>query len=67
MITKEEFVEWKRDKVTKQVFAQIADKIEDLKERLANEVAHELEGSQATAGAILAFKDVLDIDYEESE
>jgi hypothetical protein len=67
VITKEEFVEWKRDRVTKYVFGLIENKIAELKDRLVNEVAYDSVGKEATAGAIKAYEQFLDIDYEESE
>lgn len=66
MVTKEEFIEWKRDKVTKYVFNLIEEKIKELKDRLVKEVAYDTNGAKSTAGAILTYEQLLDIDYEES-
>jgi hypothetical protein len=66
VINKEEFAEWKRSKITQAVFNVIKEKIEELKERLVSEVAHAT-GGQTTSGAILAFKEILDIDFEETQ
>ena len=66
MVTKEEFIEWKRDKVTKYVFNLIEEKIKELKDRLVYEVSYNVVGKETTAGAIQTYEQFLGIDYEES-
>lgn len=65
-MTKEDFVDWKNSPVTKQVFKMIEAKIEELKDRLVREVTYKEDNPEGTAGAIHALRDILEIDYEES-
>jgi hypothetical protein len=66
-MTKSDFIDWKRHPVTQQVFSQIAERVEQIKEELMGQAAHvpQLELAEK-AGAAKAFKHILDIDYEES-
>lgn len=66
-MTKQDFVDWKRHPVTQQVLSQLAARIEELKDEL---VGHAKEGETTVlshkAGAILAYQDIVLIEYEES-
>lgn len=66
-MTKADFIDWKRHPVTQQVFSQLDQRVNDLKEEI---VGSALDGDPRTqayrAGAIGAYNDMLKIDYEES-
>lgn len=66
-MTKSDFFDWKRHPVTQQVFSQLQERISQLKDEIAAQVAHtpQLELAEK-AGAAQAFQYILDIDYEES-
>lgn len=66
-MTKSDFLDWRRHPVTQQVFSQLQERISQLKDEIASQVAHvpQLEVAEK-AGAVQAFQHILDIDYEES-
>lgn len=66
-MTKADFTDWKRHPVTQQVFAQLQDRVDSLKEEIVAQVAHTDPRVMAEkAGAVQAFQHFLEIDYEES-
>lgn len=65
-MTKSDFIDWKASPVTKQVFAQVQERISDLKSRLVGETLDPTDANPAaTAGAIRALEFVLDVQFEE--
>lgn len=66
-MTKQDFYDWKRHPVTQQVFSQLQDRVQQIKDELTAQAAHvpQLELAEK-AGAAKAFQHILDIDYEES-
>jgi hypothetical protein len=66
-VTKSEFADWKRHPVTQQVFSQLAARIDQLKDEI---IGYAVEGDTTAlaykAGAVLAYSDLLSIEYEES-
>jgi hypothetical protein len=66
-VSKSEFADWKRHPVTQQVFSQLAARVDQLKDEI---VGYAVEGDTTAlankAGAVLAYSDVLNIEYEES-
>jgi hypothetical protein len=66
-VTKSDFIDWKRHPVTQQVFSQLQDRVNQLKEELMAQAATIPQTELAEkAGAAKAFQHILDIDYEES-
>lgn len=66
-MTKEDFVDWKSNPVTKAFFAAIREKIEGLKtEMVGSALSGETVDSAVKAGAIIALEDVFEYRVEES-
>ena len=65
-MTKSDFIDWKRHPVTEQVFSQLRQRIEYLKDEL---VGYATSGDPRElaqkAGAIMAMDDVLNIQFED--
>lgn len=59
-MTKSEFIDWKRHPVTQQVFSQLEQRVGDLVEALIEDPRPDL------AAAIKAYRDLLNIDFEET-
>lgn len=66
-MTKEEFVDWKTSPLTKQIFHSIQDRIYDLEHELGETAGLDLRSDAMRVGAIRAFRDILEIDYEETQ
>lgn len=64
-MTKADFVEWRFDAVTQQVFSQIKERIEQLKDELAYSAGNDPTSDARKSGAILAFKEILEVDFIE--
>lgn len=66
-MTASDFYDWKRHPVTQQVFSQLDARISGLKDEIVGEaLAGDPRTLASKAGGILAYQDVLDIDFEES-
>ena len=65
LVTKEEFVDWKTHPVTKEVFGTMRDRINELLEYLI-EAAGSPKASEYS-GAIKAYREILEINYEETQ
>lgn len=67
-MTKEDFVDWKTNPVTKAFFSAIRENIEGLRDELVPAALNgETELAAAKAGAILALNDVLEYRVEDEE
>lgn len=63
-LTAAEFADWKRHPVTQQVFSQIRQRIEYANEVLIGSAGIDQRSDAWHAGAISAFRDLLNIEYE---
>lgn len=64
-MTKDDFVGWKTSLITQAVFMAINNRIEELKEELAQQAGVASYRDGKNVGAIQALRDILDIDFEE--
>lgn len=65
-MTKSDFIDWKRHPVTQQVFSQIQDRIEQIKEQLVMQAGYVDQKLLAErAGMAQAFQFLLNIEYDE--
>lgn len=64
-MTKTEFIDWKRHPVTQQVFSQLQDRINALTETLVINAGQDPYNDAKHSGAIQAYGDLINIDYEE--
>lgn len=60
-ITKEEFLDWRSQNVTKVVFREIENMIGNLKEELSYQAGADPLSDKMKVGAITALRDILDI------
>lgn len=67
MISKAEFYDWKKHPVSQIVLAQVEDRIQELYEMLGESAGQNSIQDSQYVGAIKAYKDILNIDYEEGE
>ena len=66
-MTKSDFIDWKNNPITKQVFNLLQERVAGLKDELVGSVINDsIELSTAKAGAIMAYRDILDIEYEDT-
>lgn len=66
-MTKADFSDWKANPITKQVFSQIRKRIVDLQEELGGTAGQSVLEDGKRVGAIQAYLDFLDIEYEASD
>ena len=64
-VTREEFLQWKDSPVTKAVMATVEYRIEEAKEILAASAGVEPDADRMCVGMIRAFREVLDISFED--
>lgn len=65
-VSKNEFLEWKSNSITQEVFRILESRIQVLQEALGNGVAYGNESAYADhVGRIQAYRDVLEIEYED--
>jgi len=62
-MNKKDFVDWKSNPITKQVFKEIRSNIEGLKEELASTAGIDARADGVKVGAIAALQDVLETEY----
>ena len=66
-MNKSDFIDWKRHPVTQVVFSQLNQRIDDLRSMLGDSAgANPVQDSQFV-GAIQAYKDIVNIEYEGNE
>lgn len=66
-MNKTEYVDWKSNPVTEEVFEELSQRVEGLKAELAGSAGLDPLFDRFRAGAIQAFTDVLNTSYEEAE
>lgn len=66
-MNKADFIDWKRHPVTQVVFSQLNQRIEDLRSMLGDSAGVNPVQDSQFVGAIQAYKDIVNIDYEGDE
>lgn len=66
-MNKSDFIDWKRHPVTQVVFSQLNQRIEDLRGMLGDSAGVNPVQDSQFVGAIQAYKDIVNIDYEGDE
>ena len=66
-ISKAEFVDWKKDPVTKAFFVAVENRIEDAKDVMSVSAGLDQVQDCVTRGMITAFREVLNIEFSEVE
>jgi len=65
-VTKSDFIDWKHNVVTQQVFGQLEDRVRILVEEIIAQTAFMSQAEMAEkCGAVKAFRDVLSIEFDE--
>ena len=64
-VSKEEFMDWKSNHVTKAVFAVIDERISDAKDILGGTAGDDPVADRYLVGMIRAFNEIKQIDYED--
>lgn len=66
-MNKADFTDWKRHPVTQVVFSQLNQRIFDLQEILSDQAGVNPVQDREYVGAIKAYKDMVNIEYDEQE
>lgn len=66
-MNKADFIDWKRHPVTQVVFSQLNQRIEDLRAMLGDSAGVNPVQDSQFVGAIQAYKDIVNIEYEGDE
>jgi len=66
-LNKSDFYDWKRHPVTQVVFSQIKERINTLKDMLGESAGENPIQDSKFVGALQAYKDLLNIEYESEE
>jgi hypothetical protein len=66
-VNKSDFIDWKRHPVTQVVFNQLASRVKELQEILGDSAGRNPIQDVEFVGAIKAYKDILNIEYEGNE
>lgn len=66
-MNKADFIDWKRHPVTQVVFSQLNQRIEDLRSMLGDSAGVNPVQDSQFVGAIQAYKDIVNIEYEGNE
>ena len=66
-MNKADFTDWKRHPVTQVVFSQLNQRIFDLQEILSDQAGANPVQDREYVGAIKAYKDMVNIEYDEQE
>lgn len=66
-MNKKDFYDWKRHPVTQIIFSQLNQRIEDLQEILGESAGKNQIQDIEFVGAIKAYKDLINIEFEEEE
>ena len=64
-MTQADFYDWKRHPVTVQVFQQLAGRVRDIKDILAETAGKDPAQDREYVGAVKAYMDILEISYDE--
>ena len=66
-MNKADFIDWKRHPVTQVVFSQLKDRVQSLYEMLGDSAGLNSAQDARLVGAIQAYKDMLNIEFEGEE
>lgn len=66
-MTKDDFLLWKTDPVTEEVFKTVFNRREELKERLVLTAGIDAQNDRFYAGMASAYAELLDIDFEDTK
>ena len=66
-MNKADFVDWKHHPVTQVVFSQLQGRVQDLQEMLGSSAGQDPVQDSQFVGAIKAYKDMLNIEYDGEE
>jgi hypothetical protein len=66
-VNRKDFIDWKRHPVTQVVFSQLASRVQELQEILGETAGRNPTQDIEYVGAIKAYKDILQIEYEGKE
>lgn len=66
-MNKSDFTDWRRHPVTQVVFSQLTQRIADIQEILSEQAGINPIQDREYVGAIKAYKDMVNIEYEEGE
>lgn len=66
-MNKADFIDWKRHPVTQIVFSQLTQRIQDVQEILSEHAGENPVQDREYVGAIKAYKDMINIEYEDQE
>ncbi len=66
-MNRKDFIDWKQHPVTQQVFRQLQENANGLKEMLSVSAGINPREDSKMVGAIMAFQDILNIEYEGEE
>lgn len=66
-MNKSDFIDWKRHPVTQVVFSQLTSRIQELQDILGNTAGENAAQDRMYVGAIQAYKDVVNIEFEGNE
>jgi len=66
-VNKSDFTDWKRHPVTQIVFSQLHQRILDIQEILSEQAGANPVQDREYVGAIKAYKDMVNIEYDEQE
>lgn len=66
-MNKADFIDWKRHPVTQVVFSQLNQRIDDLRAMLGDSAGTNPIQDSQFVGAIQAYKDIVNIEYEGNE
>lgn len=64
-MNRKDFIDWKAGPITKAVFAQIRNNIRGLQEELGESAGIDPRADAIKVGAIRAYNDVLELDFDE--
>ena len=64
-MTKEDFIDWKSNPVTKEIYRTLEQRVHEIQELLGDTAGLNSLQDREYVGAIKAYRDVLDIQYEE--
>lgn len=66
-MNKSDVTDWKRHPVTQVVFSQLSQRIADIQEILSEQAGLNPAQDREYVGAIKAYRDIINIEYEEGE
>ena len=66
-LTKDDYLQWRSNIVTEVVFKRIQERVEGLKELLANSAGHDSNEDRKLVGLILAYRTLLNMGWEDMQ